>query len=199
MNNRQENFRILIVDDNPDIRTIIKEYLEEEGVFLDGAQNGKEAFEKYEKHPFDLIITDLNMPEMDGIALLRHIRKKSEMTECIIITAYASLDSAMEAIKLGAYDYIVKPFKMEELKIAVRNAKDKITLKKANLELYSRLRSFYDEIERYRRHERNPSRKDRDIMEKNIEEQTIGGIDTERIVTEIKNLERLVKGRLMIE
>ena len=197
MNNKNENYRILIVDDNKDLRAIIKEYLSDNGDVIEGACDGKDALDKYLKKPYDLIITDLNMPELTGIELIKRIRKQSDVTEFIIITGYASLDSAVESIKAGAFDYIVKPFRMEELKVVVKNAKDKILLKKINMELLKKLKTFYDEIERYKQHGNLETNAEAN-RETNTKTNNTGG-DTERIVSEIMKLENLVKGHLMIQ
>jgi len=151
MTRKDEPFRILIVDDNREIRSILEEYLREEGYLAQGAADGKEALVKYAEAAFDLIITDLNMPGMTGIELIKEIAKGETTTEFIIITGYASLDSAIESVKAGAFDYLVKPFRIEELKVVIKNAKDKIALKKANKQLFDKLKSFYFEISRYRK------------------------------------------------
>jgi DNA-binding NtrC family response regulator len=151
MARKSESFRILIVDDNREIRIILEEYLKEDWYLAEGAGTGGEALEKHRETPFDLIITDLNMPGMTGLELIKEISKEESTTEFIIITGYASLDSAIEAVKAGAFDYIVKPFRIEELKVVIKNAKDKIALKKANRQLFDKLKSFYFEISRYRK------------------------------------------------
>jgi DNA-binding NtrC family response regulator len=151
MTDKSELFRILIVDDNREIRVILEEYLREEGYDAQGAGDGKEALEKHGETPFDLIITDLNMPGMTGIELIKELVREGSTTEFIIITGYASLDTAIEAVKAGAFDYIVKPFRIEELKVVIKNAKDKIVLKKANKQLFDKLKSFYFEVSRYRK------------------------------------------------
>jgi DNA-binding NtrC family response regulator len=151
MAKKNESFRVLIVDDNREIRTILEEYLREEGYAAEGAGDGAEALAKHGESPFDLIITDLNMPGMTGMELIKAISKEESTTEFIIITGYASLDTAIEAVKAGAFDYIVKPFRIEELRVVIKNARDKIMLKKANKQLFDKLRSFYFEISRYRK------------------------------------------------
>ena len=151
MTRNSEPFRILIVDDNREIRAILEEYLREEGYVAEGAGDGKEALEKHGMGPFDLIITDLNMPGMTGIDLIKEVAKNESTTEFIIITGYASLDTAIEAVKAGAFDYIVKPFRIEELKVVIKNVKDKVMLKKANKQLFDKLKSFYFEVSRYRK------------------------------------------------
>jgi DNA-binding NtrC family response regulator len=183
---RDEGFRILIVDDNTELREILQEYLKDDGDVVTGASNGKEALEKHGQRRYDLIITDLMMPEITGMELIRAIKSHDDMTEFIIVTGYASLDSAVEAVKVGAYDYLVKPFRMEEMEVVVKNARDKIILKKANKELFRRLERFYDEMERYKH---------------NITGSGKGNLlsVTERIMDEIGNLGNMRKGRLLID
>jgi DNA-binding NtrC family response regulator len=188
VNSKEEPFRILIVDDNKELREILGEYLKDEGDSVEGANNGKDALARHLKDPYDLIITDLNMPELTGIELIKEIVKRQTGTEFIIITGYASLDTAIEAIKVGAFDYIVKPFRMEELRVVVKNAKDKIMLKKMNAQLFKKLASFYEELEKYKRNETK--------VEPAVEP---AGDDTERIINEIIKLEKLRKGRFLIQ
>lgn len=189
MNKTNESIRILIVDDNKELRSIMEEYLGDNDDFIEGACDGKDALKKHMEDPYDLIITDVHMPELTGIQLIRKIRERDDITEFIIITGYASLDTAIESIKIGVFDYIVKPFRIEELKVVVKNAKDKILLKKTNAELVKKLKGFYDEIERYKQHDR---------LETNSETNKVGN-NTEKIVAEIRKLGNLVKERLMIE
>ena len=188
-----DSFRILIVDDNKELREILQEYLKGEGIDSQGAANGKEALERHHQEPFDLIITDLNMPEVPGIELIRTIRKENQDTEFVIITGYASMDSAVEAVRIGAFDYIVKPFRMEELQVVVKNAREKIALKKLNAKLIQTLQSFYDEMERYR------GKKPEEREERDEPANGRKSSDTEQMVAEIRNLEKLRKGRLLIE
>ncbi|MHB8110153.1 MAG: sigma-54-dependent transcriptional regulator [Syntrophorhabdaceae bacterium] len=187
-------FRILVVDDNEELREILEEYLKGEGHNVEGAANGREALERHNKKAFDLVITDLNMPEISGMELIRTVRKNNADTEFVIITGYASMDSAVEAVRIGAFDYIVKPFRMEELQVVVKNARDKVTLKKLNAKLIQTLQGFYDEMDRYRR--KMPEEPEKIGVELTNGKQ---GSNTEKIVTEIRNLEKLRKGRLLIE
>jgi DNA-binding NtrC family response regulator len=187
MNRKDDDFRILIVVDNRDIRSIVEEYRDGNGHSVEGASDGKDALSKCEKDSYDLIITDLNMPGLTGIELIKAVRNRNDMTEFVIITGYASLDTAVEAIKVGAFDYIVKPFRMEELDVVVKNVKDKILLKKTNAKLFAKLRTFYEEIERYK-----------EDGEPDVVETRESNSDTERIVAAIKNLESFAKGPLMI-
>jgi DNA-binding NtrC family response regulator len=194
MTRRDNDFKILVVDDNRELREILEEYLRGEGDNVEGANNGKEALEKYRDNYYDLIITDLNMPELAGMELIKIVQQENEITEFVIITGYASMDSAVEAIKIGAFDYIVKPFRIEELKVVVKNVREKVRLKKLNTQLYDTLKSFYDEIERYRQKSKD------DTVNKKPEEAVFESIsDTEKIVKEIKDFEKLKKSRLLID
>ncbi len=169
--------QVLVVEDSKPLREMLVHVLKEDGTRVDAAKDGKDALEKYHSAHYDLIITDLNMPEVSGIELIKKIREHDEAVEFIIITGYASLESAVEAIKAGAFDYIIKPFKVDELQVAVRNVKDKVFLKKKNEALMEKLRSFYDEIDRYK--------------------YTKVTSWTEKIVTEIDNLNRLRREGLL--
>ncbi|MBS1238544.1 MAG: response regulator receiver protein [Deltaproteobacteria bacterium] len=190
MNGNDSVFKILIVDDSRELREILEEYLGSEGDTVEGANNGKEALEKYRNNYYDLIITDLNMPELAGMELIKAIRQENEITEFVIITGYASIDSAVEAIKNGAFDYIVKPFRMEELKVVVKNVREKVRLKKLNAQLYDTLKSFNEEIERY--HQKN----EEGIVNKEPKEVIFESIsNAEKIVEKIKKFEKLKKNR----
>ena len=172
-----DTFQILVVEDSKPLREMLVHVLKDEQTHADSAKDGKEALDRYYNAPYDLIITDLNMPEVTGIELIKKIREQDDLVEFIIITGYASLESAVEAIKAGAFDYIVKPFKVEELKVAVRNVRDKVILKKKNKALMEKLRSFYEEIDRYK--------------------YTKVTSWTEKIIKEIENLNRLRKEGLL--
>jgi DNA-binding NtrC family response regulator len=150
MKSSDDHYRILIVEDDQILREMLEHYLRNGENAVDLAVNGREGLEKHMQNGYDLIITDLNMPEMTGIDLVRNVREKDDFVEFIIITGYATLESAVEAIKIGAFDYIVKPFKLDELRVSIKNACDKITLKKANRALLEKLKSFHEEIDRYK-------------------------------------------------
>jgi DNA-binding NtrC family response regulator len=147
---KDNKIRMLIVDDDKEIRNILSIYLSEDsGAAIDTAGTGEEAFSKHVCSPYDIVITDINMPGMTGIELIKRIRRREDTVEFIIITGYASVDTAIEAVRLGAFDYVVKPFKFDELKIVINNAKDKVVLRKTNKELVKKLKDVYQEIDRY--------------------------------------------------
>jgi len=112
--------RILVVDDEQIIRESISYVLTKENYEVSEAENGKIAYEKLLENPFDLIITDLEMPEMKGVELLEKIRDLSVQTSTMVVTAYGSLDTAISALRSGASDYILKPIEFDELLIKVK-------------------------------------------------------------------------------
>lgn len=108
-------FNILVADDEESLRSIIAEVLTDQGYTVDTATNGKQALEKVRTGKFHVVVTDIRMPEMTGIELLEQIKKFDKNIEVVIMTSFASIDTAIKAIRLGAYDYLTKPF--EDLNI----------------------------------------------------------------------------------
>lgn len=121
--------KILVVEDEKNMREILTMLLESEGYSVVAAADGTEGVSWLEKDIFDLIITDIKMPGVDGFGLLAKAQKISPESVVIMITAFGTMESALEAMKLGAYDYIHKPFKIDEIRLIVRNALDRKNLK----------------------------------------------------------------------
>lgn len=107
---------ILVVDDEENARDGLSKILTKEGYKIDVASDGKEAIDSIRKNRFDLVITDMRMPQMDGFEVLREIRKMDDNIGVIMITAFGEVDSYFEAMNLGAFEYINKPVKVDELK-----------------------------------------------------------------------------------
>lgn len=120
--------RVLIVDDEELIRASLKKAATEEGYEVFLAENGKEALTFVESADLDLVLLDLRLPDLNGIEVLKRIKEIDEDLLVIIITGYASVESAVEAIKIGAYDYIKKPFKADSIKLILKLALDKLKL-----------------------------------------------------------------------
>lgn len=139
----QEKSKILVVDDEPGMRDFLEIMLQKEGYVVETAPDGLNAIEKIENTLFDLCIADIQMPKMNGIELLRRIGQKSPETTVIMITAFASYETAIEAMKLGAYDYITKPFKIDEIKLVIKKALDKKRLERENIRLRKELETKY--------------------------------------------------------
>jgi DNA-binding NtrC family response regulator len=113
---------ILVVDDDPLIVRSLHELLRHEGYRVETASSGREALERLAAHPCDLVITDVNMPEMDGTALLRRIKEAFPSVIVILVTGYGTIESAVDAVKAGAYHYISKPLIDDEIKILLARA-----------------------------------------------------------------------------
>ncbi|MBL7170480.1 MAG: response regulator [Candidatus Omnitrophica bacterium] len=130
---------ILVVDDEENVRDLYVAVLNKEGNRVVTASNGIEAVERIKKEKLDLIILDLKMPGMHGTEVLEQIEDMINGTLVIIATAYPSLESSLEAIKMGVYDYIVKPFSPKDLRAVVQRATEKIRLVKENKQLLEEL------------------------------------------------------------
>ena len=116
MESLTEAATILVVDDEENAREGLSKILSKEGYAVDMASNGKEAIETLRRQSFDLVITDMRMPLMDGFEVLREIKKMNENIGVIMITAYGEVESYLEAINMGAFEYINKPVRVNELK-----------------------------------------------------------------------------------
>ncbi|MEI6306605.1 MAG: response regulator, partial [Deltaproteobacteria bacterium] len=124
--------KILIVDDELSMREFLSILLEREGYRVTAAANADAALAQLDLNLFDLVISDVKMPGLNGIELLRRIKTNAPDTSVLMITAFSEAEQAVEAMKLGAYDYIAKPFKIEEVKQLVKNAIEKRDLKLEN-------------------------------------------------------------------
>ena len=136
------NKTILVVDDEIGIRQSLKKILEKEGYTVLTASNGEEAFREIRGGDIDLLITDIRMAGMDGLELLGVCKSVSPYTEVIMITGYASVDTAVDSMKQGAYDYITKPFKKADILKAVQKAIEKQILTMDNIRMKARLEAL---------------------------------------------------------
>ncbi|MBK9321472.1 MAG: sigma-54-dependent Fis family transcriptional regulator [Bdellovibrionaceae bacterium] len=125
--------RILVVDDEESIREFLEIMLKKEGYDITLAEDGQKAKELLGKKTFDMIISDLQMPHVTGIELLKHVKETSPEIVFMMITAFGTAETAVEAMKMGAYDYITKPFKIDEVRLNIQNA-----LRSRNLEVENR-------------------------------------------------------------
>ncbi len=131
--------RVLVVDDEKSMRDLLTITLEKAGYDVTAAEGGEAAIEAIRKDSFDTIITDLRMPRVDGMQVLRAARDLSPETAVIVVTAVASTETAVEAMKLGAYDYITKPFKLDEVDLIIKNGLERKRLRDENLYLRRQL------------------------------------------------------------
>lgn len=119
---------ILIVDDEEDTLHLMSETLGKWGYNAVVARNGLEALEKFDQVPVDVVITDVRLPKMDGVTLLEQIKNRNLDTEVILFTGYPGVESAVDALKKGAYDYLIKPVDLTELKLKLERSLEKKAL-----------------------------------------------------------------------
>ncbi len=134
---------IHIIDDEPVIHDVLAQLLTSEGYEVEISGSGEEALEKFPSQSFDVILLDLLMPGMDGIEVLRRIKRIDPLAAVIIITAYGSVESAISAMKIGALDYVQKPFKHDDLLLVLEKALERKRLQDENLRLKDELRQRF--------------------------------------------------------
>ena len=138
---------ILVIDDEKSIRNTLQEILEYENHKVELATNGPEGIELFEKNEFDVVLCDIKMPEMDGIEVLERILEKSNDVPVIMISGHGNIDTAVEAIKKGAYDFIEKPLDLNRLLVTIRNAMERIDLVTQTKVLKKKVSKTYDIVE----------------------------------------------------
>ena len=135
--------RILVVDNEKSMREMLSIALKKEGYAVETARNGEVAVEMIEGENYDVVITDINMPRSNGIDVLDAVNRLHPQTPVIMMTGYASAETAVETMKKGAYDYITKPFNMDDFKLVIRNASEKKQLTEENKYLKTALKDKY--------------------------------------------------------
>ncbi|MGB2689555.1 MAG: response regulator [Desulfobacterales bacterium] len=141
-----QQINILIVDDEKAVADVLKDCISDKGRSIDVCHDGLEGIDHIQNNFYDLIIVDLVMPKVGGLDVLKYAKKANPDVLVIIITGYASLETAIMAVKEGAYDYIRKPCKLEEIRISVNNAIDKIKLFRENRGLLKEIKDAYHEL-----------------------------------------------------
>ncbi|HET6372629.1 MAG TPA: sigma-54 dependent transcriptional regulator [Candidatus Polarisedimenticolia bacterium] len=143
--------RVLVVEDERSLRDLLALMLRKEGYTVETAEGGVQATSRLAKDPFDLVITDVSMPGMTGLELLRHVRRTSPDASVILMTAYGSKENAIEALNEGAAYYVEKPFDLDEMKVVVKKTLDQKRLASENADLKSENRGLRAELQgRYR-------------------------------------------------
>lgn len=136
--------RILVVDDEPSMREMLRIVLRRDGYDVVLAENGRMAIERLKAQPFDLLLSDIRMPDLSGVDVLREAKEINRDLVAFMMTAFASTDTAVEAMRLGAVDYFIKPFSMDELRLKVRQHLEARRLKEENLLLKRALKSQHE-------------------------------------------------------
>ncbi len=135
--------RVLVVDDEENFRHMLSVILKKEGYDVEAASNGEEALQKITVSPYDQILCDIRMPKMDGLDFLNEAKKVGIDSTIIMMSAYGTVDIAIEAIKLGAYDYISKPFKPDEIILTLKKAEERERLRRENELLRKEVKKEY--------------------------------------------------------
>jgi len=130
--------KILVVDDEPSVVDVFSQYLTGAGYRVQSAANGKEALDVFKKDQFQLVITDIEMPEIDGMALIDRIKAVNKDVVVIVVTGYGTIERAVEAIKKGAYDFLEKPLSFKALDMVVNRALERYFIYK-NLRMFRTL------------------------------------------------------------
>jgi len=138
-----ENAKIMVIDDEESMCRFMQIMLQKEGYDVTSTVSSKEALEEMKSKDYDLVIADLMMPEMNGLELLSRAKSIHPDINFIVMTAYASVDSAIEALKKGAFDYITKPFKVDEIKIAIKKSLTQKKITEENVNLKRQLKKEY--------------------------------------------------------
>jgi diguanylate cyclase (GGDEF)-like protein len=143
------NIRILVVDDEETIRGLLTQVLTEEGHEVTGVASGEQALEAFHKHHYPVVISDIRMEGMSGIELLHEIKRLKQNTQVLMITSHSSIESAISALRAGAYDYVIKPFEdLDVITAAVNRAIEKICYINENQNLVENLKKNKKELER---------------------------------------------------
>ena len=138
------NAKILVIEDEDQVRQSYEDMFDFFGYEVDSVSNGREGMSRITKTDYDIVVTDLNMPGMNGIEVLKYIKKKKPYIEVIVITGYATLENAIEAMKVGAYDYFSKPIDLDHVRIVLSKCVRQIQSKKENEALRSLTQQLKD-------------------------------------------------------
>ena len=139
--------RILVADDEKSMRELLAIMLKTDGHEVTVAERGEQALDLVRREPFDLVITDVRMPKVDGLEILKVVKESAPDTAVIMISAFSSIETVGEALRLGADDYISKPFKIDEIQVVIKNALERKRLLNENIRLQSLVANFQNRFE----------------------------------------------------
>ena len=147
--NRKSSRRILVVEDDDALRAGLQDFLLRHGIHTICSRDGEEAVRmvRHEREPFDVVLTDLMLPRKDGLEVLQAVKGHSPKTEVVIMTGFASLETAIDSIRHGAFDYITKPFQFVQIEIVLDRIEERRKLIDENLKLSESLQSLHSRLE----------------------------------------------------
>jgi DNA-binding NtrC family response regulator len=143
--------KILVIDDELFVRELLQEFLTKEGYKVYTAESGEKGIELVKATPVEIALIDLKMPGIDGISTLKEIKRIAPNTTAIILTGYPTIESSIEALRSGAYDYVVKPFKLNDLKNAIQKALNEYRLKTEIGKLREKIKSLEEQLKEYQK------------------------------------------------
>ena len=129
-----EEFHVLVVDDEDDFRETLVNRLKKRNLRVSGAESGEKALDLMDQRDFDVVVLDVKMPGLDGIETLREMKRKKPLTEAVLLTGHASVESGIEGMKLGAFDYVMKPVNIDELLEKMRQAYERKVIQEEQFE-----------------------------------------------------------------
>lgn len=197
--------KILITDDDPDVRELLMEAVRGWGYQVSVAKDGEDALTKLKMEKFHIVITDLMMPRLDGLLLLQRINELDSEIQVIMITGYATIETALKAIQSGAYDYIAKPFRLDELMIVIKKACEWRRINSQNKELLNELRAAYAEIAHLRASLAQSTDNSKNApgalksLQNNADLTVKEGMDLSRQQEYIKEADRLIKNKFALK
>jgi two-component system response regulator AtoC len=136
--------RVLVIDDEENLRHYLQLVLGEAGYRVETASDGREALERMQQHTWDIVLCDIRMPRMDGVAFLKEVKARGLEGTIIMMSAYGTVDTAVEAMKIGAYDYVSKPFNADEIILTLKKAEERERLREENVRLKKEVQRDYD-------------------------------------------------------
>jgi DNA-binding NtrC family response regulator len=137
------NENILFIDDSPEDLTLFYKFLRREGFGVDITSGGSEGISYIDKKYYDIIFTDLEMPIVDGMGVLKYVKEHSPDSICIVMTGYGTIENAVQAIKSGAFDYLTKPLDIDAIKLVIQRGLEHRNLKRENINLRNQLKKKY--------------------------------------------------------
>jgi DNA-binding NtrC family response regulator len=145
----EKRMQILVVDDDDTLRAALQDFLTQKGMTVNTSRDGAEAIQviKNRAEPFDVVVTDLIMPNAGGLDVLREARNRFFQTQVVIITGYASLETAIDSMHQGAFDYVTKPFKLVEIGLILEKLQERKRLVEENQELSEKIQSLYARLD----------------------------------------------------
>ncbi|GAB4266262.1 MAG: hybrid sensor histidine kinase/response regulator [Deferrisomatales bacterium] len=139
-----KDYSVLVIDDDPSLMGVIAAYLEEEGYRVGSARSGEAGLAAFDREPYDIVITDLKMPGISGLEVVRRVKEKRPETEVIVITGYATVQTGVEATRDGAYDFLLKPLKVQQLDAVLDRCTQWIEHRRSHAELQEVNRKLYE-------------------------------------------------------